>query len=147
MSARARSYDLQIKLIGISYLTIEHKSAIPVELRPLMGNRIFGCDDCQLFCPWNQDAAASEEADFDPRHGLDAPALLELFSWPEDVFLQKTEGTALRRIDYERWRRNPAVALGNGPSSPEAPRALRKAREGASEMVREHIDWALQRLE
>ena len=130
----------------ISYLTIEHKSAIPVELRPLLGNRIFGCDDCQLYCPWNRDAPTTEEEDFRPRHGLDAAALLALFLWDEATFLRNTAGMALRRIDYERWRRNLAIALGNGPPSREVTEALHGAREGSSAMVREHIDWALARL-
>ena len=131
----------------ISYLTIEHKSAIPVELRPLIGNRVFGCDDCQLCCPWNRDAPATNEADFKPRHGLDAAALVALFSWDEATYLQRTEGSALRRPGYEGWRRNLAVALGNGPPSPQAKAALREARSGASELLREHIDWALERLD
>ena len=131
----------------ISYLTIEHKSAIPVELRPLLGNRVFGCDDCQLYCPWNREAPTTAEADFRPRHGLDAASLLTLFRWDEAAFLRNTAGMALRRIDYERWRRNLAVALGNGPASPEVIEALRDAREESSAMVREHIDWALARLE
>ena len=130
----------------ISYLTIEHKSAIPVELRPLLGNRIFGCDDCQLHCPWNRGAPATAETDFHPRHGLDAASLLALFRWDEATFLHNTQGMALRRIDYERWRRNLAVALGNGPSSREVIQALREARPESSEMVREHIDWSLERL-
>ena len=130
----------------ISYLTIEHKSAIPEELRPLLGNRVFGCDDCQLYCPWNRDAPSTEEADFRPRHGLDAASLLALFLWDEATFLRNTAGMALRRIDYERWRRNLAVGLGNGPPSPEVVEALRDAREESSAMVREHIDWALARL-
>ena len=130
----------------ISYLTIEHKSAIPLELRPLIGNRVFGCDDCQLYCPWNRDAPTTDEADFKPRHGLDAAALVELFRWDEATFLQRTEGSALRRAGYEGWRRNLAVALGNGPPSREAKAALRAARGGASELLREHIDWALERL-
>lgn len=130
----------------ISYLTIEHKGAIPVELRPLVGNRIFGCDDCQLYCPWNRNAPTTEEADFRPRHGLDAASLLRLFLWDEAAFLRNTAGMALRRIDHERWRRNLAVALGNGPPSQEAIEALRGARDESSAMVREHIDWALARL-
>ncbi len=130
----------------ISYLTIEHKSAIPLALRSLVGNRVFGCDDCQLYCPWNRPAPTTQEPDFKPRHGLDAPALLDLFRWSEATFLRKTEGSALRRIDYERWRRNLAVAIGNGPPTRGAIEALRGARQEASEMVREHIDWALAQL-
>ena len=131
----------------ISYLTIEHRSAIPVELRPLIGNRVFGCDDCQLCCPWNRDAPTTNEEDFKPRHGLDAAALVELFRWDEATFLRRTEGSALRRAGYEGWRRNLAVALGNGPPSPQAKAALREARSDASELLREHIDWALKRLD
>ena len=131
----------------ISYLTIEHKTAIPLELRPLIGNRVFGCDDCQLCCPWNRDAPITDEADFKPRHGLDAASLIDLFRWDETTYLQRTEGSALRRPGYEGWRRNLAVALGNGPPSPEAKAALREARSGASELLREHIDWALERLD
>ena len=131
----------------ISYLTIEHKSAIPVALRPLIGNRVFGCDDCQLCCPWNRDAPTSDEADFKPRHGLDAASLVELFRWDEATYLRRTEGSALRRAGYEGWRRNLAVALGNGPPTSEAKQALRDARQDASELVREHIDWALERLQ
>ena len=131
----------------ISYLTIEHKGAIPLELRPLIGNRVFGCDDCQLCCPWNRDAPTTAEADFEPRHGLDAASLVELFRWDEATFLRRTEGSALRRTGYEGWRRNLAVALGNGPPTFEAKQALCDARQDASELVREHIDWALERLE
>ena len=131
----------------ISYLTIEHQTAIPLELRPLIGNRVFGCDDCQLCCPWNRDAPITDEPDFKPRHGLDAASLIDLFRWDETTYLQRTQGSALRRPGYEGWRRNLAVALGNGPPSPEAKAALRDARSGASEMLREHIDWALERLD
>ena len=97
----------------ISYLTIELRGAIPVELRPLMGNRVYGCDDCQLVCPWNRFAIPSAETDFSPRHGLDTATLIELFGWSEPEFLRKTEGTAIRRIGYSCWLRNIAVALGN----------------------------------
>lgn len=131
----------------ISYLTIEHRNAIPVELRPLIGNRVFGCDDCQLCCPWNRDAPTTDEADFKPRHGLDSPSLIDLFRWDEATYLLRTEGSALRRPGYECWRRNLAVALGNGPPSLEAKAALREARSGASDLLREHIDWALERLD
>ncbi len=131
----------------ISYLTIEHRGAIPVELRPLIGNRVFGCDDCQLCCPWNRDAPTTHEPDFKPRHGLDAASLVALFRWDEATFLRRTEGSALRRPGYEGWRRNLVVALGNGPPSPAAKAALREARSGASELLREHIDWALARLD
>ena len=176
----------------ISYLTIEHRTSIPEELRPLVGNRIFGCDDCQIYCPFNRDAQATAEEAFRPRvidvlpvgagrkrdqarparpsgelpgesgtspekcaspvtasagkGRLDRTTLLDLFAWDEATFLSNTEGSALRRIDYERWQRNLAVALGNAPSSPAAVDALRKRLPDASPMVREHIEWALARL-
>lgn len=129
----------------ISYLTIEHKGSIDPELRPLMGNRIFGCDDCQLVCPWNKFATPSEEPDFQPRHGLDDRGLLELFAWDEATWAARTEGSALRRIGYERWLRNLAIALGNAPSTTEVVDALRLRRDFPSELVREHIRWALER--
>jgi epoxyqueuosine reductase len=127
----------------ISYLTIESRDAIPVELRPLMGNRIFGCDDCQAVCPWNRFANHSEESDFVPREGLDSSKLLELFSWSEEEFLKRTEGSAIRRTGYTGWLRNIAVALGNAPHSEEIVRALQQACNHPSELVREHISWAL----
>lgn len=130
----------------ISYLTIENRGAIPLELRPLMGNRIFGCDDCQLICPWNRFARRSSEPDFQPRHGLDQASLLELFLWDESTFLTRTEGSAIRRTGYEGWQRNLAVALGNGSGGKEVIEALRSRRTLASTMVAEHIDWALQQL-
>ena len=129
----------------ISYLTIEHKGSIPVELRPLMGNRIYGCDDCQLVCPWNRDAPHAALPDFDPRHGLDSVSLVELFSWDEDTFLKRMEGSAIRRIGHERWLRNIAIALGNASSTPETLNALNERRSHASELVREHVEWALSR--
>jgi epoxyqueuosine reductase len=129
----------------ISYLTIEHRGAIPLELRPLIGNRIFGCDDCQIFCPWNRYSQTTAESDFTPRHSLDRATLLELFAWSRDDFLQRTEGSALRRIDYDRWQRNLAVALGNAPPDPCIVTALRARRDSASTLVREHIDWAIGR--
>ena len=129
----------------ISYLTIEHRGAFPVELRAAMGNRIFGCDDCQLVCPWNRYARETVETDFTPRHGLDAPRLIELFAWDEATWLARTEGMALRRLDHARWLRNLAVALGNAPPSPAAVAALAARREHPDEAVREHVDWALQR--
>ena len=136
----------------ISYLTIELRGAIPVDLRAPIGNRIFGCDDCQLVCPWNRFAQFSEEDDFAPRHGLDDVALLRLFGWSEDEFLRNTEGSAIRRTGYQGWLRNIAVALGNAkPKNPASQaaimRALKQRREDASELVREHIDWAMERHE
>ena len=131
----------------ISYLTIESAAAIPETLRAAMGNRIFGCDDCQLYCPWNAGAPEATEPDFLPRAGLEQPALLELFAWSEATFLDRTRGSAIRRINYEQWQRNLAVALGNGPATPAALAALRARRETASALVAEHIDWALMRLE
>jgi epoxyqueuosine reductase len=129
----------------ISYLTIELRDSIPKELRPLMGNRIYGCDDCQLVCPWNRFAQLSREPDFAPRQGLHAATLVELFAWSEEEFLRRTEGSAIRRIGYECWLRNIAVALGNAPSSAEIVAALR-AREGhSSALVREHVVWAMGR--
>ncbi len=110
----------------ISYLTIEHHGSIPVELRPLIGNRIFGCDDCQLVCPWNRYARLTQESDFTPRHGLDAAQLTELMAWSESEWLKNTEGMALRRTGYAGWMRNLAVALGNAPPSPEIVHALQK---------------------
>jgi epoxyqueuosine reductase len=132
----------------ISYLTIEHRGSIPEALRPLMGNRVFGCDDCQIHCPWNRHARHTGEADFSPRHQLDAADLLTLFAWNEAEFLQRTEGSAIRRAGYRQWRRNLAVAIGNGPPSAAALAALRRARAGTEldPMVAEHIDWAISRL-
>jgi len=127
----------------IAYLTIEHKTAIPVELRRAVGNRVFGCDDCQLVCPWNRDAPRTRETDFLPKHGLDAADLVTLFEWSEATFLEKTRGMALRRISFEQWQRNLAVALGNAPAHPHIVRALKQRRPTASPLVREHIDWAL----
>jgi epoxyqueuosine reductase len=126
----------------ISYLTIELRSSIPEELRPLMGNRIFGCDDCQAVCPWNRFAGFTQEQDFQPRPGLDASELLTLLSWSEQEFLQRTEGSPIRRIGYECWLRNIAVALGNAESSPAVTAALDELRTHASELVREHAEWA-----
>lgn len=128
----------------ISYLTIELRGAIPVELRPLMGNRIYGCDDCQLVCPWNRFAKPTTEKDFHPRHGLSSAGLLELFSWSEIEFLEKTTGSALRRIGYDCWLRNIAVALGNAPFDTNIQQALQKKLRHPSELVREHVEWALQ---
>ncbi|WP_312490386.1 tRNA epoxyqueuosine(34) reductase QueG [Pseudomonas cremoris] len=127
----------------ISYLTIELKSAIPEDLRPLIGNRVFGCDDCQIVCPWNRFARATAESDFKPRHNLDNAELAELFMWDEDKFLSSTEGSPLRRAGYERWLRNLAVGLGNAPSSIPVLEALKARRDYPSELVREHVEWAL----
>jgi epoxyqueuosine reductase len=129
----------------ISYLTIEHDGAIPEDLRPALGNRIYGCDDCQLVCPWNRYAKVTAEPDFRARHGLDAPSLIDLFRWNEAQFLARTEGSAIRRIGYERWSRNVAVALGNAPATPEVIAALESRREDSSEVVREHVLWALRK--
>jgi len=130
----------------ISYLTIELKTAIPEHLRSLMGNRVFGCDDCQLICPWNKFAKATDETDFKPRHGLKNADLVTLFLWDEQTFLQYTEGSAIRRIGYERWLRNLAVGLGNAPYSEAIVDALQSRRGKISALVDEHIDWALQRV-
>ncbi len=130
----------------ISYLTIEHEGAIPEPLRPLMGNRIYGCDDCQLICPWNRFARTTDEADFLPRNGLEAPRLVELFLWSEEEFLRRLEGSPIRRIGHRRWLRNIAVALGNGPATAEAIGALRARLDHPDETVREHVRWALLRL-
>jgi epoxyqueuosine reductase len=128
----------------ISYLTIELHGSIPVELRRLLGNRIYGCDDCQLVCPWNKFARAAAHSDFKARHGLDAARLAQLFAWSEEEFLARTEGSAIRRIGYERWLRNIAVALGNAPSTSENLAALESRTEDSSALVREHVEWALQ---
>jgi epoxyqueuosine reductase len=130
----------------ISYLTIEHEGAIPLELRPLIGNRIYGCDDCQLVCPWNKYAQRSAVPDFDARHGLDKTTLIELWSWSESEFFERTEGSAIRRIGWQRWRRNLAVALGNAlrlTGDDSIRHALTQARDSADVLVQEHIDWAL----
>lgn len=129
----------------ISYLTIENKGAIPEQFREPMGNRVFGCDDCQAICPWNKFARPTSETDFQPRHNLDNRQLLDLFNWSEAEFLQRTEGSAIRRIGYQRWLRNLAVGLGNAPSDAAIIAALEKRRGEVSDMVREHIDWALER--
>ncbi|MDD2762112.1 MAG: tRNA epoxyqueuosine(34) reductase QueG [Methylomonas sp.] len=130
----------------VSYLTIEHKTAIPVEFRPLLGNRIYGCDDCQLICPWNRFAKLSTETDFAPRQRLDSSTLTELFGWTEAEFLRKTEGSSIRRIGHIRWLRNIAVALGNGNPDSAAKTALLEKLQHPNELVREHADWALQNL-
>ncbi len=131
----------------ISYLTIEHAGAIPIELRPLMGNRIYGCDDCQLVCPWNRFATPAQEADFQPRNGLDRARLIDLFAWTEAEFEARLAGSAIRRIGWERWLRNIAVALGNQTDATPATRAaLQARRDHPSALVRDHVEWALQRL-
>ena len=127
----------------ISYLTIEHEGSIDEALRPLMGNRIFGCDDCQLVCPWNKFARRSDEPDFRARNDLDTASLADLFAWDEDEFLRRTEGTALRRSGHARWLRNIAVALGNAPTTPEVLAALQSRRNHADPVIREHVAWAL----
>ena len=129
----------------ISYLTIELKGSIPTELRAPIGNRIFGCDDCQLVCPWNKFAQATAEPDFAPRHQLDGPRLVDLFGWDEEHFLRRTEGMAIRRTGYEGWLRNIAVALGNAPTSAAVLDALRARAAHPSALVREHVAWALER--
>ena len=127
----------------IAYLTIESKEAIPEELRPLMGNRVFGCDDCQLVCPWNKFAQPTHEEDFAPRHGLDHAKLAELFAWTEAEFLKRTEGMPIRRAGFEGFSRNVAVALGNAPHTSEVMEALTARVDDPSPLVREHVAWAL----
>jgi epoxyqueuosine reductase len=129
----------------ISYLTIELKGPIPESLRPLIGNRVYGCDDCQLVCPWNGFARLSEEKDFQARNGLDSSALVDLFAWTEEEFDRRMQGSPIRRIGYERWLRNLAVGLGNAPTSPELISSLREKQNHASALVREHVHWALKR--
>ncbi len=138
-------YRLDARLC-ISYLTIELDGPIPVELRPLLGNRIYGCDDCQLVCPWNKFAQPTREGDFAVRHGLDARGLADLFGWDEATFLSRTAGSAIRRIGHRRWLRNIAVALGNAAPSRAARDALMSRREDPLELVREHVAWALARF-
>ncbi len=127
----------------ISYLTIELKSSIPVEFRPLIGNRIYGCDDCQLVCPWNSYAQTTVEPDFAVRHGLDDVSLIELFAWEEADFNSKLAGSAIYRIGHEQWLRNIAVALGNAPKHPDIIAALHSRAQHPSELVREHVAWAI----
>ena len=127
----------------ISYLTIELKSAIPLEFRPLIGNRVYGCDDCQLVCPWNKFAEITQEPDFNIRNGLDDISLVECFAWSEAEFTQKMAGSAIYRIGYTQWLRNIAVGLGNAPSSPAVISALKSRDNDSSELLREHIEWAL----
>jgi epoxyqueuosine reductase len=127
----------------ISYLTIELAGSIPVEFRRAIGNRVYGCDDCQLVCPWNKFARPTAEKDFAVRHGLDHAQLVDLFSWSEAQFLERTRGSAIRRIGYERWLRNIAVGLGNAPATPAVIASLRSRADHPSPVVREHVLWAL----
>lgn len=137
-------YQLDARLC-ISYLTIELRDKIPEALRPLIGNRIYGCDDCQLVCPWNRFAHATAETDFSPRHHLDRAGLIELFEWDEASFLERLAGSPIRRIGYQYWLRNLAVALGNAETNTAVIVALEKKRDHASALVREHVAWALAR--
>ncbi|ETN91519.1 Epoxyqueuosine reductase [Gammaproteobacteria bacterium MOLA455] len=127
----------------ISYLTIESQEPIPEELRPLMGNRVFGCDDCQIICPWNRYSSKTKEIDFSPRHNLDNSDLVTLFEWTEEAFLNNTEGSPIRRIGYQRWLRNLSVGLGNAPASQRIIDALNKRADDPSALVREHVLWAI----
>lgn len=143
-------YEIDARLC-ISYFTIESKESIPLNLRPLMGNRIYGCDDCQLVCPWNKFTHFTQEQDFMPRHHLDAPSLIELFNWSKEVFLDNTRGSPIRRIGYNSWIRNIAVAMGNTCKNNSeihqaTLHALLSRRDFPSPMVREHIEWAISRL-
>lgn len=143
--AIVKPYELDARRC-ISYLTIEHKGTIPEEFREAMANRIYGCDDCQLVCPWSRFTEDTQEADFHIRNKLDSERLLALFKWDEEEFKTKLQGSAIRRIGYQRWQRNIAVALGNAPASAEIIFALEEKLQTASELVREHIEWSLQRL-
>ena len=129
----------------ISYLTIEHRSEIPLEFRAAIGNRIYGCDDCQLACPWNRFAQFTHEPDFQPRHGLDSISLLDCYRWSEDEFLRKTEGSAIRRIGYQCWLRNIVIALGNAAPDPHIVATLKRDYDAHSGFVQHHIDWAIER--
>ena len=137
-------YQIDARLC-ISYLTIELHGAIPEALRPLIGNRIYGCDDCQIICPWNRFARLTDEKDFNPRQQLNSRQLLEVFAWDEQTFLTRTEGSAIRRIGHQRWLRNIAVALGNAPTSALIVEKLKDMLKHPSELVREHVQWALTR--
>ncbi len=137
-----RPYELDARRC-ISYLTIENKGAIPEEFREPIGNRVFGCDDCQAICPWNKYAQFTGETDFLPRHGLADSDLVALFNWSESEFLARTEGSAIRRIGYEGWLRNLAIGLGNAPSDTNIIHSLQTKRQSATDLVKEHIDWAL----
>ena len=135
-------YQVDARLC-VSYLTIEHHGIIPEHLRPLIGNRIYGCDDCQIICPWNRFANLTKEPDFNPRHQLNQQQLLDVFAWTETEFLTKTEGSAIRRIGYQRWLRNIAVALGNAPASLEIIEQLKTKLNHDSDLVTHHVSWAL----
>lgn len=128
----------------ISYLTIELKTSIPIELRPLIGNRVYGCDDCQLTCPWNKFAEITQEPDFSVKNGLDNISLVECFGWSKELFKEKMAGSAIHRIGYAQWLRNIAVGLGNAVSSPEIIKALKSRENDENDIVREHVVWALQ---
>lgn len=129
----------------ISYLTIELKGSIPEDLRPLIGNRVYGCDDCQLICPWNKYSQYTKEADYAVRQGLDDVSLIELFTWDKQMFETKLAGSPIRRIGYEQWLRNLSIGLGNAPSSPATVQALQTRYHDPSPLVREHVHWALNR--
>ncbi len=126
-----------------SNLTIELRGSIPLEFRSLLGNRIYGCDDCQLVCPWNKFAQSTLESDYSPRQGLDSPQLVELFAWSEQDFLKRLEGSPIRRIGHESWLRNIAVALGNASTTDTVITALRARQTDSSDVVKEHVQWAL----
>ncbi len=142
----SRPYRLDARRC-ISYLTIELPGSIPEVFREAIGNRVYGCDDCQQVCPWNRFARLTREPDFLPRHGLDRAGLIELFGWSEAQFLERTAGSAIRRLGHERWLRNLAVGLGNSTPDPETFAALRARADHPSPLVREHVAWALARLE
>lgn len=144
--AFTQPYELDARRC-ISYLTIENKGSIPEEFREPMGNRVFGCDDCQAICPWNKFASFSEEDDFQPRHALDRARLEELFIWTEEQYLKNTEGSAIRRIGFEAWLRNLAVGLGNAPTTDEVIACLQTRADYPSELVQEHVAWALKQHE
>jgi epoxyqueuosine reductase len=139
-----KPYELDARRC-ISYLTIEHKGTIPLEFREAIGNRIYGCDDCQLVCPWNRFAQTATMSDFAIRNQLDSASLLHLFTWTEDEFLNKMQGSPIRRIGFERWQRNIAIALGNAPANPIIKQALLQTYHSSTVLVREHIEWAVER--
>ena len=143
--AFTKPYELEAKRC-ISYLTIENKKTIPIEFREAIGNRVFGCDDCQAICPWNKYAKPTDEHDFHPRHGLESTDLLELFLWTQEQFLTNTAGSPIRRIGYDLWRRNLAVGLGNSTPNTHTVQALENALEHSTPLVTEHIEWAIEQL-